>query len=388
MPGRVSRALATHRIHLDSLRRVLRNELEGICASKQGEVVSRCTWIPETCFCLFHAWAWLTLIYGLCWTYTAAIQHELPKDLKWKPMELFKLSYPMLPVIIGCQFRRWNFCSTNRRMSPGYYFANLKMGLLPSLGPGFLIGVVLDKLVVRPSSFGVDAEYRELILPLSWFVGFFTWRLVGPCLPAHTEQNRKDWGRFAAWHIDPSFGKPLQDWVKRGSPFVMFFIQAPIHGTFHKVTQANAARVVGITGLCIILWSSALLWWSIWSTPSWKNWWTTAMAADLHWCRVFVQTGFVNLIVNAITAPFLIGWTWRCEPDDATLHQASVPRYSATEQEQPLQREGNFADTLEELAEIVSKMPLEAVLDDPTLTRLLLSSEFDSDVTDLETLEV
>eukprot|EP00927_Polykrikos_kofoidii_P040489 TRINITY_DN345_c0_g2_i1.p1 TRINITY_DN345_c0_g2~~TRINITY_DN345_c0_g2_i1.p1 ORF type:complete len:400 (+),score=43.80 TRINITY_DN345_c0_g2_i1:57-1256(+) len=368
----------------DFLRDVFRTDLKEVCETLKSDprVLLHPSWLPywitaEFGFSVCHWCALTTTIWGLSWTLIAVTNGRVPSELYWKPMLLLKLAYPMLPVILLCWGRRYVRCDGISRvtcraepMSAGYYFANLKMGLLPSLGPGLLIGVVLDKLVVRPHSFGVAKEYREGILPLAWIVGLSFWLFVEKRLPRHDEQDRCDWGNFASWYIDYTPNTSWETWVKKGPHSIFGIIDAPQHGTFHKVTQANIARVVGVTVSCILFWVVFLLWWvfamSEEARQSWSN------ENDRSCTMMLIRTDFVNLFFNTVTAPFLMFWVWRDE-------KSEKKHVSSGGLQRPLcesaEDDNRIEDVLTELVDVVAHLPLVTVAGNESLSSKLLATE-------------
>jgi len=339
-------------------------------------------WVtPDFLFAALHWWALITLLYGMSWTLVAVSTGELPLGKLWKPMKLLKLSYPMLPVILGSWICRSKF-NNGSYMSSGYYFSNLKMGLLPSLGPGMIIGVILDKLVVRPQfePFHVQEEFRKIMLPTAWLSGFFIWIVIQLWIPPNEETRRKDWGLYSRWYLEPHSGfghmrklNPFSEWVHKGPHFFLYIIPTPKHGTFHKVLQANKARSIGITVCSIVMWFLLLVWWSVLSGDAWRKWWTSLMSD--HVKQLIIDTDFPNLFFNTLTAPYLIYDTWRKEPSAQTSSDLQNVYDSAWADVGPksrpiiqpgLPQESNEEIEMnwifEELIQEVMKLPLEDIM--------------------------
>jgi hypothetical protein len=359
-------------VHYEFLKGKFRAELEAECNKKKTkERSSRPSWIPdwvtpEFGFRVCHGFALVTTILALSWTFTAVINGHLPVELWWKPMLLLKLGYPMLPVILLCWVMRYvrfdgisKTTVRKKRIDAGYYFANLKMGLLPSLGPGMLIGVVLDKIVVRPGSFGVARTFREFILPLAWIVGLGFWLVLETTLlrkAHHKEQTRGDWGNFATWYIDYNPKTDWRSWVKKGPHSMFGILDVPRHGTFHKVTQANVARVIGVTVCCILFWGIFLFEWVLRMSDEGRQWWTNE--DDTSCTMMILRTDFCNLVSNTVTAPFLVWWVWRephgedTQPREDT--QPLLPGNGGTDES--AEKEG-IETALKDFVEIVAALP-------------------------------
>lgn len=280
-------------------------------------------WItPDFLFNIAHTFAVFVGVYGCLWTSVALYIDKVPGGLIWAPLLLLKLGYPMVPVIIGCWMSRYvhNF---GRRLSPGYYFANLKMALLPSLGPGLLLGAVGKMLVLKLAGLErvLGDTYSELLLPFAWLLGYALWEVVAlqvwsgkplpvlgrPLLeePVLEELNREDWGFYERWIVVPKPSKPWKEWVQRGPHWMFFVIPAPRHGTFHKITQASKVRFIGVTVCCTIAWVILIFVGLMFVAP---------LPSDHGKFAMVMHTDFANLFTNTLTAPCLILVTWRTEP--------------------------------------------------------------------------
>merc|ERR1719367_2480278 len=270
----------------------------------------------EVCFTSAHLIALFVAVYGTLWTAVGTFAYPKstapPDHLVWLPLQLFKLGYPMVPVILWCWHLRFCCRDTLHRMTAGYYFANLKMALLPSLGPGLLIGGVVKFALVH--AFHLQEELGDVcmacLLPVAWLLGCFLWYLLS-CIcriDLGQEARREDWGLYARWVVVAKPAIPWQKWIRRGPHNLLGIIAFPRHGTFHKVTSASTGRLLGITICTFAAYLSLLA----------VAWWQRGrLVAAVEWPHAFAimaTTDYCNLIANCITAPFLVRWTWRNEP--------------------------------------------------------------------------
>merc|ERR1711972_1162388 len=120
----------------------------------------------------------------------------------------------MVPPILGCWICR-HWYNLGRRMTPGYYLANLKTVLLPSLGPGVITGFVF-KYSLRNWGYSEEGPVC-LLMPASWILGCLSWWLIDGlgrllfCLlvsqgllkqPSPEEQEQwLNWGYHQRWYV-------------------------------------------------------------------------------------------------------------------------------------------------------------------------------------------
>lgn len=345
---------------------------------------------PEYLVGVAHGIALVSLIYALAWTCLAYVRKEVPGYLGWKPMGLIKLGYPMIPVILGCWITRGR---RDAKMTLGYYFANLKSALLPSLGPGFLIGFLLDKVIVRPRQVLHEAElWCEFLLPMAWILGCSLWALIATPTkrwwPA--EARRSDWGLYQRIYLDYKPEKPWKEWIVKGPQTIFGAIAAPEHGTYHKVAVASWFLAAGITICCLIMWFFLILWWALLMPLGFKSWWyaEVKVSSGLTGFGALIETDFPNLVLNTLTAPVLIWYTWRSEPkENATAAHARSQRDSFSraysivvdDRQVPLvifyqDHKKECEDLFEAFVNIVAQSRLEHLAGDEELGDLLLSA--------------
>lgn len=239
--------------------------------------------------------------------------------LVWKPMALLKMGYPMVPVILGCWVVR--ACERRsgggRKMTAGYYFNNLKMGLLPSLGYGFMVNFVLKYAITKMARQQVlPPILLDMLGPASWVFGVLCWGGVSFLIDTGEEARRPDFGFYPRWRVErrrreDGGAAPVEDIVHKGPHMFFRVIPTPIHGTLKKVLYASLARMVGITLLACILWFSGVLLCLL--NEGVQDYWLDLDEGGSAW-KVILCTDMLNLIVNTFTAPLLIRWGWRSEP--------------------------------------------------------------------------
>lgn len=314
---------------------VLPTKLQRCCGGKKS--IQKPTWFtPEHIFNFIHAFAVFVLAYGVAWSWVAVQSKEVPRDIWWLPLSLCKLGYPMVPVIILCWLQRQGQDSQGKwfRMTPGYYFANLKMSLLLSLGPGFLLGCIGKLMVLKLC--GVERllgmTYSEFMLPIAWLLGVVLWFCIsGPYFRKfgskleQEERQREDWGLYERWVVEPDSEKNWHEWIRAGPDYAFSIIPAPRYGTFMNIGRADYLRATGITLCCSIAWLSLIILGLV-CPEILKQF--DAIAQRNTAAAMLIHTDAPNLITNTLTAPFLVWWTWRPEPGSTGFFQAVMRKFA------------------------------------------------------------
>lgn len=305
--------------------------LRRFCNGK--EQVPKPSWLtPDFIFNAAHYLALFVAVYGILWSGLSMAWGDVLTGPLWMPLQLLKLGYPMVPVVLGCWIARHQNDSTGawRKMTPGYYFANLKMCLMVSLGAGFLIGAGGKVLVLKLLGIEhiVGTTYSEFLLPVAWLLGCLLWGMVASSFYAkfggkfeRAERCRQDWGYYARWVVVPEDSKPWEEWIRAGPHWLAGVIPAARHGTFHKIGEADKLRAIGITLCTAVAWVSmivlALAMPGIVQTFDQKD-------AENSCVAILIHTDAPNLITNTLTAPFLIYSMWRPEPNARDFFQAAM----------------------------------------------------------------
>jgi len=296
---------------------------------------------PDKIFRVAHWFAVFVLVYACAWSFTAIHRSIVPDGAVWQLAHVTKLGYPMVPVILYCWFCRHKFNNNHQRMTPGYYFANLKMALMPSLGPGLIIGAILKFLVLKLGGVGdtLGETYSEFLLPVAWLMGCVGWYVYVLAYKWRHKQSiyghvAPDWGHYERWVIKPDPSKKWQDWVVKGPHWLpadnVPIIPAAELGTFEGIAQADMLRTKGITICCLVAWSLLIIF-GLWA-PSWINKFDETCGKLHPWMQMLIHTDFINILTNTLTAPILVHRTWRCEPvlRDAPHHKSMKAVWRAT----------------------------------------------------------
>merc|ERR1711971_215558 len=109
--------------------------------------------------------------------------------------------------------------------------------------------------------------------------------------------------------------KEWQDWIHPGPQHLCGVLRCPQYGTFHKVSQADAMRVIGVTLCTTLVWIALVI--IGLCDNGFHDLFTnmdkghpkghSALAMLFH-------TDAPNHFTNTLTAPVLIWYTWRAEP--------------------------------------------------------------------------
>eukprot|EP00930_Biecheleria_cincta_P050230 TRINITY_DN35403_c0_g1_i1.p1 TRINITY_DN35403_c0_g1~~TRINITY_DN35403_c0_g1_i1.p1 ORF type:complete len:471 (-),score=51.56 TRINITY_DN35403_c0_g1_i1:131-1543(-) len=273
---------------------------------------------PEHIFKVLHLYALTSCCIGILWSGAAVTMGYLPTGIVWFICPVLKLGYPMIPVIIGCWIKRRR---TTPGMTPGYYFANLKMPLMASLGPGLLIGALGDTVVLHLCGITqvIGRTYSAFILAFAWLTTCLVFWLLENCIyrtfgtqNGRAETDNKDWGFYSRVLVEREctgerwyYSEKFQVYLRPGISWTLGFIPTPRNGTFHKITDANKLRCISITVICGLIWCMLIVAGHSRFIP------------DIEVNSVpylLIHTDMHNFIINALTAPFLIQTTWRAEP--------------------------------------------------------------------------
>jgi len=273
----------------------------------------------EVLFGAVHVIALTAAVYACAYTARGFDVGDAPHGAVWLPMALLKMGYPMVPIILGCWMVR--ACERRsgggRKMTAGYYFNNLKMGLLPSLGYGFMVNFVMKMAIkVMVSDQVLPPIVLDMLGPASWVFGVLCWGGVSFFIDTGEEARRPDFGFYPRWRVERPKQRdggvaPVEEIVHKGPHMFFRVIPTPTHGTLKHVLYASLARMVGITLLASILWFTGVLLCLV--SEGVQDYWLDLDEGTSAW-KVILCTDMLNLIVNIFTAPLLIRWGWRSEP--------------------------------------------------------------------------
>lgn len=332
-------------------------KLQGLLDSVQAPPPSKFLRV-EVIFGAIHLIALIAAVYAIAWTATWDGVGKAPKTGVWLPMVLFTMGYPMVPIIFGCwMLRAFERCkgSSGRRMTAGYYFNNLKMGLLPSLGYGFFVNFIFKKGIKMMTKGNKGLEvFLDLLGPVAWVFGVLGWWGVSHCIDTGEEARRPDFGFYPRWRVERGRQKeggpspPLEEMLHKGPHMFLRIIPTPTHGTLTKIMKASLARMIGISLLASLLWFSGVLWFLV--DEDMKNHWNSVEEGHSAE-KIILCTEMLDLIVNTCTAPLIIAWGWRSEPHaPAAAEGASTPTSEAEALVLP------FDDEATERAELLKEL--------------------------------